>query len=944
MENLKIHKQYPFDEIEPRWRKYWEENKIYQTDLSRSENKLYCLMMFIYPSGDKMHIGHWYNYGVTDSWARYKRLRGYNVFEPMGYDSFGLPAENFALKTGVHPAVSTEQNIEYIRAQLKSIGAMFDWSKELATTDPEYYRWTQWLFVKLFENGLAYRKKAPVNWCPSCKTVLANEQVIDGLCERCENEVTRRDLTQWFFKITAYADRLLEGHKKLDWPHKTITMQKNWIGRSKGCEIIFGLCIDTFGEFWNRLVSVLKTDLERYRDNYRIPNWSRDGGIRRKYIPITKVEESRITVLTDNDKSIYIEKWQLEHIFNNWDKYIQYKINRRELRDKIPTATYCIAMIHHFQDRCVPKHADRDSYIPVFTTRADTIFGVTYMVLAPEHPLVEQITTSDHKQAVEEYVERARKQSEIERTSTVKEKTGVFTGAYAENPMNGDKIPIWIADYVLMGYGAGAVMAVPGHDERDFEFAKKFDLPIREVIAPKGGDPAGELEEAYTEYGQMVNSGAYSGISSEEGMKKVAEYLEKIGRGGAAVSYRLRDWLISRQRYWGVPIPIIRCPECGDMAVPEEDLPVLLPKTDDFKPAGDGSSPLSKIPDFVNTSCPKCGGEAKRETETMDTFVDSTWYHLRFLDPEYAAGPFNPNIVDKWMPVDRYVGGSEHAVTHLMFARFINMFLYDQKYLKFEEPYPVLRHQGIITNSGAKMSKSHGNVVIPDDYIKIYGSDTFRAYLMFMGDYQEGGDWDDSGINGIHRFLGRVWRLVEPNCAGLAKREFPEFIKEQLEGIDKDIYIQLNKTIKKFGQDFETQKYNTAIASMMELLNILYKALESNQLNTIFFFAIKRLIWLMAPITPHLAEELYHKSGFEGSIFNSRFPDYDEDATVGDRITMVVQVNGKVRASLDVDPDISQEQFEELAFAEEGVNRHTEGKRIIKKIFIENKLLNIVVK
>ncbi|MBD3233456.1 MAG: leucine--tRNA ligase [candidate division Zixibacteria bacterium] len=829
MENIKVHKQYPFDEIEPRWQKYWEENKIYQTDLSRSENKLYCLMMFIYPSGDKMHIGHWYNYGVTDSWARYKRLRGYNVFEPMGYDSFGLPAENFALKTGVHPAVSTEQNIEYIRTQLKSIGAMFDWSKELATTDPEYYRWTQWLFIKLFENGLAYRKKAPVNWCPSCKTVLANEQVEEGLCERCDNEVTRRDLTQWFFKITAYADRLLEGHKKLDWPNKTITMQKNWIGRSEGCEIIF-------------------------------------------------------------------------------------------------------------------KATSTSADIPVFTTRADTIFGVTYMVLAPEHPLVKQITTSDQKQAVGEYIEQARKQSEIERTSTVKEKTGVFTGAYAENPMNGEKIPIWTADYVLMGYGTGAVMAVPGHDERDFEFAKKFNLPISEVIAPEGGNPEGELEEAYTEYGQMVNSGAYSGLGSEEGMRKVAEYLEKIGRGGATISYRLRDWLISRQRYWGVPIPIIRCPECGDVAVPEEELPVLLPKTDDFRPAGDGSSPLAKIPEFVETTCPECGGEAKRETETMDTFVDSTWYHLRFLDPEYAAGPFNPNIVDKWMPVDRYVGGSEHAVTHLMFARFINMFLYDEKYVKFEEPYPVLRHQGIITNSGAKMSKSHGNVVIPDDYIKIYGSDTFRAYLMFMGDYQEGGDWDDSGINGIHRFLGRVWRLVEPNCAGLAKREFPEFIKEQLEGIDKDVYIRLNKTIKKFGQDFETQKYNTAIASIMELLNTLYKALESSRLSTVFFFAIKKLLWLMAPITPHLAEELYHKSGFEGSIFNSHFPDYDEDATVGDQITMVVQVNGKVRASLDVDPDLSQEQFEELAFAEEGVNRHIEGKQIIKKIFIENKLLNIVVK
>ncbi|MBD3168958.1 MAG: leucine--tRNA ligase [candidate division Zixibacteria bacterium] len=825
----KIHKQYPFDEIEPKWRRYWAENDIYKTNLSRDDDKLYCLTMFIYPSGDKMHIGHWYNYGVTDSWARFKKLKGYNVFEPMGYDAFGLPAENFALKTGVHPAVSTKQNIDYIRQQLSTIGAMFDWSKELSTTDPEYYRWTQWIFIKLFEKGLAYRKTAPVNWCESCKTVLANEQVIDGHCERCDNEIIHRDLTQWFFKITDYADRLLAGHEKLDWPAKTIAMQQNWIGRSEGCEIIF------------------------------------------------------------------------REISTNTD-------------------------------------------IPVFTTRADTVFGVTYMVLAPEHPLVREITTPERKKDVDEYITFARKQSEIERTSTVKEKTGEFTGAYAENPLNGEKIPIWIADYVLLGYGTGAVMAVPGHDQRDFEFARKFDLPVREVIKPKNGEPAGDLSEAFTEYGEMINSGDYNGLTSEEGQKGIARYLESINRGEAKVNYRLRDWLISRQRYWGVPIPIVHCLNCGEVPVNEGNLPVLLPETDDFRPAGDGSSPLAKISDFVNTSCPKCGGDAKRETDTMDTFVDSTWYHLRYLDPKYDSGPFNPDLVDRWMPVDRYVGGSEHAVTHLMFARFINMFFYDIGMVKFEEPYPSLRHQGIITHQGAKMSKSRGNVVIPDDYIKIYGSDTFRMYMMFMGDYSEGGDWDDSGINGIHRFLGRVWRILEPHVNTLSHKEFPDFNKETLEGLDKDLYIQLNKTVKKFEEDFEAQKYNTAISAVMELVNSMYKSYEAGTATDVFYFAVKKLIWLLAPIAPHFAEELYHLAGFTGSIFETRFPDYDKDATIGDVITMVVQVNGKLRASLDVEIDIDQQAFEVLAMDNPSVQRHLEGKSIIKKIFISNKLLNIVVK
>ncbi|MCP4633392.1 MAG: leucine--tRNA ligase [candidate division Zixibacteria bacterium] len=830
MQEIKVHKQYPFDEIEPKWQKYWEDNNTYQTDLSNHENKLYCLMMFIYPSGDKMHIGHWYNYAITDSWARYKRMLGFNVFEPMGYDAFGLPAENFALKTGVHPKVSTEQNIEYIRVQLKRIGAMFDWSKELATTDPEYYKWTQWLFLKLFEKGLAYRKKAPVNWCDSCKTVLANEQVVDGCCERCDGEVFQKDLTQWFFKITEFADRLLEGHKNLDWPAKTIAMQKNWIGRSEGCQIIF-------------------------------------------------------------------------------------------------------------------KEVSTGTDIPVFTTRADTVFGVTYMILAPEHPLVSKITTTEYKKVVEEYIIQARKQSEIERTSTVKDKTGIPTGAYAENPLNGEKVPIWIADYVLATYGTGAVMAVPGHDERDFEFAKKFKLPIRKVIIPKSGNPKGELDEAYVEYGQMVNSGDYEHLSSKDGQRKIAVYLKEKGRGEEQVNYKLRDWLISRQRYWGVPIPIVTCPDCGDVAVKENELPLELPEIEDFRPAGDGKSPLAKVEDFVNVKCPKCGKPAKRETDTMDTFVDSTWYHLRYLDPKYDNGIFNPEVVRKWMPVDRYVGGSEHSVTHLMFARFINMFLYDNKYINYEEPFPSLRHQGIITHSGGgKMSKSHGNAVIPDDYINIYGSDTFRMYLMFMGDYEEGGDWDDSGINGIHKFLGRIWRIVEPNCSGLSEKQIPKLSKDQLNGLDKELYIQLNKTIKKIREDYELQKYNTAVASVMELVNAMYRSVETDRKTDIFYFSIRQLIWIIAPMAPHLSEELHKIAGFRGSIFKSDFPAFDPDATVGDLVTIVVQVNGKLRSSIDVEIDIGQEDFEKLAFKDEKVSRHIEGKNIVKKIFIKNKLLNIVVK
>lgn len=823
----KIQQHYPFAEIEAKWQKIWKEKGIYSTDLDRTDKKLYCLTMYPYPSGETMHIGHWYNYGPADTWARLKRMQGYNVFEPMGYDAFGLPAENYAIEHSIHPAVSTKKNIDYFRTQLDQIGAMIDWNSEFRTCDPEYYKWTQWLFVKLFEKGLAYRKKAPVNWCPQCNTVLANEQATDGRCERCESEVTKKDLTQWFFRITAYADRLLEGHDKLDWPAKTITMQKNWIGRSEGTEIVF-------------------------------------------------IEE---------------------------------------------------------------KTGER---IPVFTTRADTLLGVTYMVLAPEHPFVEKFTTDKYWQKVKQYQQQARKVTEIDRLSVVREKTGKFIGAYCINPINGDKVPIWIADYVLMTYGTGAVMAVPGHDQRDYEFAKKFKLPIKPVIAPAGKKEVDLSSQAYIEYGELINCGEFTELSSTEAIKKITAKLERIGRGKAIVSYHLRDWLISRQRYWGAPIPIIFCDKCGEVPVPEGNLPVLLPDINDFRPVETGESPLARCKEFVNVDCPKCGNPAKRSTETMDTFVDSSWYFLRYVDPRYKDGPFNPERVEKWLPVDFYVGGAEHAVMHLMYARFITMCLHDMGYINFDEPFLKLRHQGTITNKGTKISKSKGNIINPDSFIEKYGSDTFRIYLMFMGSYSEGGDWDDSGINGVARFLGRVYRLLEKNLEHIKSTESISYTN--IESNDDDLKYYLNYTIKKVGSDIDTLDYNTAVASMMEFLNLLYKRSESGDKSKLFYYSLLKYIQLLAPLAPHFAEEFWSRFGYDKSIFNSGWPKYDQKALITETITVVAQVNGRLRGSFEVPKDITKEKLLDIIKKDEKVSRHIEGKKIIKEVFVPGKLINIVVK
>ena len=820
--------KYPFKEIEQKWQKFWEEKEVYKTDLSKDEKKIYCLVMFIYPSAAKMHIGHWYNYGPTDTWARFKKLQGFNVFEPIGYDAFGLPAENYAIKTGVHPKDSTLKNIEDIRIMLKQMGGMYDWSAELMTCAPEYYKWNQWLFLQLYKKGLAYRKNAPVNWCPSCQTVLAREQVLgDGSCERCGTTVIQKALTQWFFKITEYADELLDGLNKIDWPEKTKTMQINWIGKSFGTEVDF----------------------------------------------------------------------QIE---------------------------------------------GHDEKITVFTTRPDTLFGVTYVVLAPEKELVQKITKPEYKAAVDKYIDSIKSLSEVDRTSTVKEKTGVPTGAFAINPVNGEKIPIWIADYVLATYGTGYVMAVPAHDERDFEFAKKFNLPIKKVILQDGTLAEDELTQAFNEVGTMINSGKYNGLRSDVGIQKISEDLEAKGIGKRTVNYRLRDWLISRQRYWGTPIPIIHCSKCGEVPVPENELPVVLPYNVNFKP--DGGSPLSSSEEFVHTTCPKCGGHAHRDVDTMDTFVDSSWYYLRYLNPNYDKGIFDTKLADKWTPVDTYVGGAEHATMHLLYARFIHKFLRDIGLVNSDEPFSKLIHQGTITNQGAKMSKSKGNVVDPNVFLDNYGSDVFRMYLMFMGPYDTGGDWSDKGIVGVDRFVQRFYSIVESHKN--YSKDFPAKSKyefTELNPTEKNIYRKTNQTIEKFSVEIENFRFNTAVAALMELLNELKNIDELRKdLQT---FVLERFSILLAPIAPHFAEETWQMLGNEKSIFESNvWFEADKSAVSEEEVNIAVQINGKLRATLRVPTNSDEAYVKNLAYKNEHVIKWTESKQVIKEIFVKNKILNIVVK
>lgn len=805
-----------YKQIEAKWQKKWEETGLYKFDRSKVDKKYYCLEMFSYPSGAKLHAGHWYNYGPADTFARFKRMQGYNVFHPMGFDAFGLPAENYAIKTGIHPEDSTLKNIETMEKQLRRIGATYDWDYEIKTCVPEYYKWTQWMFEQLYKKGLAYRKDAPVNWCPSCNTVLANEQAQGGVCDRCGSVVTKKNLNQWFFKITAYADELLDCIDGLDWPEKTKLMQKNWIGRSFGGEIVF----DVKGS---------------------------------------------------------------------------------------------------------------DEKIRVFTTRADTVFGVTYVVLAPENPLVDKLVTPENKAAVEAYKEKAAQATEIDRMSSTREKTGVPTGAYAINPVNGREVPILVADYVIASYGTGAVMGVAAHDERDFVFAQKLGLPIERVIRSKDGSPD---ELPYTEYGVMVNSGEFDGLESEEGKKAVLKKLETEGKGCLKTNYRLRDWLVSRQRYWGAPIPVIHCEHCGDVLVPEEDLPVRLPHNVNFTP--DGESPLKKCDEFMHTTCPKCGRPALRDADTLDTFVCSSWYFLRYPDAKNSEKPFDSEWINKVLPVDKYVGGAEHACMHLLYARFFTKALRDMGYLNFDEPFLSVVHQGTILGpDGNKMSKSKGNVVSPDDSIAKYGADIFRVYLMFGFNYVEGGPWNDNGLDSVGRFFDRIERIVK-KCFEM------NFSKDPLGKAEKELNRVRHNTIKCVTADLGNFSFNTAIARLMEYVNAIYAYEGAVEKKNVFYKECARdLVLLVAPFAPHFAEELWEMLGEKYSVFNQPYPVFDEKAMVLDEVELAVQINSKMRGKVVVATSASREEIEKAAV--EAVSAQLGGATPKKVIVVPGRLVNIII-
>ncbi len=810
-------------DVDRKWQQVWHETGLYAFDKERAGKKLYCLEMFSYPSGHNLHVGHWYNYGLTDSWARMKRMQGYEVFEPMGFDAFGLPAENYAIKTGIHPEDSTLQNIATMETQLRAMGAMFDWDYEVVTCKPDYYRWTQWIFLQLYKAGLAYRKEAPVNWCPSCNTVLANEQVHDGACERCDTVVTKKNLTQWFFKITAYADELLEKLDEINWPEKTKSMQRNWIGKSVGAELTFQV-------------------------------------------------------------------------------------------------------------------AGSDTQFTVFTTRADTLLGATYVVLAPEHELINRITSQEQLALVEEYQEQTKRQSEIDRLSTTKEKTGVFTGAYALHPITGEQIPIWIADYVLATYGTGAVMAVPGHDTRDYAFAERYCLPIPRVV--RSASPETDDSLPFTEYGILVNSGQFDGLTSEEGKVRIVEYLAATGKGQFRTNYRLRDWLVSRQRYWGAPIPIIHCEHCGTVPVPEADLPVLLPYNVEFTP--DGKSPLAKSADFVHTVCPVCGGPADRDVDTLDTFVDSSWYFLRYPDNRNDDQAFDSTWINQMLPVDMYVGGPEHACMHLLYARFITKALRDMGYLNFGEPFTNLVHQGIILGpDGMRMSKSRGNVISPDGYIAEHGSDVLRMYLQFGFNYTEGGPWNDDGLKAIARFVDRVERFVDRRLElGGADGE-----GGRLGRAEKDVNYVRHYAIRGITEDAGKFQFNTAISRLMELTNALYRYdNECEQKNLAFLAAVvDDLIRLMAPFAPHFAEDMWARLGHAYSIFNQQWPTFEPAALVKDVVELAVQVNGRVRDKIEVSADADEEEIKRDALASDKVMPYVAGRQVQKIVVIKKRLVNIVV-
>jgi leucyl-tRNA synthetase len=796
--------------VELKWQRRWQDRRTNEPDLKAATSPFYQLMMFPYPSAEGLHVGNVFAFTGADIHGRFQRLQGNSVFEPMGFDAFGIHSENYALKTGGHPMRLIPQNIENFRRQLRRVGLMVDWKHELSTTDPAYYKWTQWIFLQLFKQGLAYKKKAAVNWCPNDKTVLANEQVENGLCERCGARVEQRLLEQWFFRITDYAERLLHNLEWIDWSESTKAAQRNWLGRSEGAEISFAIA----------------------------------GS------------------------------------------------------DALP--------------------------IVVFTTRPDTIFGATYLVLAPEHPQVAALTTDGQRAEIEAYRERTAKQDVVSRkTGESAEKTGAFTGSYAVNPATRERIPIWVADYVLMEYGTGAIMAVPGHDERDFAFARAYELPIIRVVAPDGIDARAPLAEAYTGDGRLVSSGTFDGVPAAEAKSRVTAWLEGLAAAKPVVNFRLHDWTISRQRYWGPPIPIIYCDDCGAQPVPEHQLPVVLPEIEDFRPDDTGISPLARHEEWYRVPCPHCGKPAVRETDVSDTFLDSAWYFLRYPSANLDDVPFDPEITRKWLPVNSYIGGNEHAVLHLLYSRFITMVLHDMGHLSFEEPYTRFRAHGLIIREGAKMSKTKGNVVNPDHYIERWGADTFRTYLMFLGPFEEGGDFRDAGISGVKRFLDRLWKTVHDAHSSGAP--------------DVEVMRKLHRTIRKVGEDTARLSYNTAIAAMMEYMN----ALRASE-RVAHRAEVEPLVQLVAPFAPHIAEELWEHLGHARGVFESRWPSFDPALATVDEIELVVQVNGKVRGKIRVARDIAQEEAVALARADAGIVRFltSEPRKII---FVPGRLLNIVV-
>lgn len=809
--------RYHHQEIEAKWQQKWEADDLYRSKINKDKPKYYALTMLPYPSGD-LHIGHWYAITPSDAHARYKRMQGYNVLFPMGFDAFGLPAENAAIKRGIHPAKWTAGNVERMRNQMKSMGAIFDWKREIVSCLPEYYRWTQWFFLKFYEKGIAYKRFAPVDFCPQCNTTLAREQVWgeDRHCERCNTPVIKKELSQWFFKITDYAEELLD-FSQIDWPERVVTMQQNWIGRSEGAEVLF--------------------------------------------------------------------------------------------------------------------HSETGKEIKIFTTRPDTLWGVTFMVLAPEHPLVQEITTPECREQVNQYIQQASRQTEIERLAAGKEKTGVFTGAYAINPVNKEKVPIWIADYVMMGYGTGAIMAVPAHDERDFDFAVKFGIPVKVVIAPAGSNGNIELKEAYTdvENGFMVNSGQFDGTPANKGKMLVTQWLEEKGIGKKTVNYRLRDWLISRQRYWGAPIPIIYCEKCGTVPVPYKDLPVLLPEDAEFLPTGE--SPLKYHEGFRKTTCPGCGGPAERETDTMDTFMCSSWYQYGYLSPYHQGDtPFAKEEGDYWLPVDTYTGGVEHACMHLIYTRFFTKVMRDLGLVNLNEPMIKLRNQGIILGEDSeKMSKSRGNVIAPDDLVQKYGADSVRAYLMFGWRWEQGGPWDSRGIEGMFRFINRIWDLTLE--AGPAASD-PES--------EKLLIRKTHQTIAKASRELDTFSFNTYIASIMEFSNVMAKQKSAVYGTKAWNEAVKTILLLLAPACPHLTEEIWHRLSYNDSIHNQKWPEFNANLAAEETIEIVIQINGKIREKLCIPVNSTEDQIKEMALSHPGVIPQIQGKEIRKVIVVKDRLVNIV--